>query len=217
MSIPFYKVFEKYFSCFLKDVSVYFPLAFFDVVCYTYLKGERSKGMDFIIRKTTVADIPMLIEIFSEARKTIAALGIDQWQNGYPNEAVISTDIALLQSYLVESDGQPIATFALLTAGEPTYDKIFDGEWQTNSSREDYIALHRVAISVACRGKGISTAIVDYAKECARSLGRASVRIDTHEGNVVMRKMLENHGFIHCGTIFLENCDKRVAYEYVLS
>jgi hypothetical protein len=33
------------------------------------------------IRKSSVSDIDSLLEIFSEARKTIAALGIDQWQN----------------------------------------------------------------------------------------------------------------------------------------
>ena len=172
--------------------------------------------MDIIIRKTTETDIPSLMEIFSEARRTIAALGIDQWQNGYPNEDVIRSDIALSQSYVVESEGRAIATFAMLPGGEPTYDIIYDGKWQADGKREDYVALHRVAILVACRGKGISTKIVEYAKECARSLCRASVRIDTHEGNTVMRKMLEKHGFIHCGTILLENGDKRVAYEYVL-
>ena len=173
--------------------------------------------MDSIIRKTTEADLQPLMEIFSEARKTIAALGIDQWQNGYPNEAVLREDMARSQSYLAESDGRVIATFAMLTDGEPTYDEIFDGAWRTSGGREGYIALHRVAISVAARGKGISTQIVEYAKERARALGRASVRIDTHEGNAVMRRMLEKHGFFHCGTIFLESGEARVAYEYVLS
>ena len=64
--------------------------------------------MDSIIRKTTESDIPALLEIFSEARKTIAALGIDQWQNGYPNEAVLRADVALSQSYLVELEGRVI-------------------------------------------------------------------------------------------------------------
>ncbi len=172
--------------------------------------------MQGIIRKTKKPDIPALMEIFSEARKTIAALGIDQWQNGYPNAEVIAEDIEKEQSYLVEAEGRAIATFAMLTQGEPTYDEIFDGRWKTSGGREDYIALHRVAVSVACRGQGISTRIVEYAVQAARELGRASVRIDTHEGNVVMRKMLERHGFVHCGTIFLENGDPRVAYEYLI-
>ena len=77
----------------------------------------------------------------------------------------------------------------------------------------DYIAMHRVAVSVACRGKGVSTAIVEYAAGAARELGRNYVRIDTHRGNVVMRRMLEKHGFEYCGIIYLENGDERVAYE----
>jgi RimJ/RimL family protein N-acetyltransferase len=39
------------------------------------------------------------------------------------------------------------------------------------------------------------------------------LRIDTHKGNTVMRKMLEKHGFSHCGTIFLHSGESRVAYE----
>jgi hypothetical protein len=39
------------------------------------------------------------------------------------------------------------------------------------------------------------------------------LRIATHEGNVVMRRMLEKHGFELCGVIYLENGDPRVAYE----
>ena len=31
-----------------------------------------------------------------------------------------------------------------------------------------------------------------------------------------MRRMLEKHGFVHCGTIYLQNGDPRVAYEKVL-
>jgi len=172
--------------------------------------------MEAIIRKTEARDIPALVEIFAEARKTIAALGIDQWQNGYPNAAVVAEDIERSQSFVVETGGRVIATFAMLTNGEPTYDTIFDGQWETGD-HADYIALHRVAILVACRGQGISTKIIDHAVACARALERRSLRIDTHEGNVVMRKMLEHHGFVHCGTIHLADGAPRVAYEYVLS
>ena len=164
------------------------------------------------IRKSSVSDINNLLEIFDEARKTIATLGIDQWQNGYPSFDVVREDISLSRSYAVEIDGNVCGTFVMME-NEPTYDKIFEGEWLGN---EDYIAIHRVAISVKNRGSGISTAIINYASDYAKSLGRASLRIDTHSGNTVMRRMLEKNGFIHCGTIYLENGDPRVAYEKVL-
>ena len=172
------------------------------------------------IRATTPTDIDTVMAIIEEARRTIAALGIDQWQNGSPNRAMIEEDVALGQGYCVEGDGTIIGTFALIPNGEPTYDRIYDGKWQTPDHKTDgtvsYLAIHRVAISVACRGSGVSTAMIRYAEEYARIRGKTSLRIDTHRGNVVMRRMLEKHGFTHCGVIYLQNGDERVAYEKVL-
>ena len=168
------------------------------------------------IRKTEVPDLEHLMPIFDEARASIAARGIDQWQNGYPNRDVILADIKKAQSRSVLLDGEICGTFALIEDGEPTYNEIFDGEWQTGDGREHYFAIHRVAISVKCRGKGISTEIISYCAEEAKKANKRSLRIDTHRGNVVMRKMLEKHGFAHCGTIYLESGESRVAYEKII-
>ena len=166
-----------------------------------------------IIRKSTASDLDTLMNIFDEARSTIAALGIDQWQNGYPSRDVISDDIAAGRSYTVEVDSDICGTFVLVDDGEITYNKIYGGHWLTGDDSNDYVAIHRVAISVKKRGSGLSSAIIDYAAQYARSLERTSLRIDTHEGNVVMRRMLEKHGFQYCGVIYLQNGDSRVAYE----
>lgn len=168
------------------------------------------------IRKTEARDLEALMPLFDEARGTIAQLGIDQWQNGYPNRDVILADVNKTQSYCVLIDGEICGTFALIEDGEPTYNEIFDGEWLTGDSRDQYFAIHRVAISVKCRGKGVSTEIISFCAEKARAAGKISLRIDTHKGNVVMRKMLEKHGFSYCGTIYLESGDERVAYEKIL-
>lgn len=167
------------------------------------------------IIKATASHAEAMLELFSEARATIAALGIDQWQNGYPSREVVEEDIALSRAYAVMDDGALCGTFVLIEDGEPTYDKIFEGHWPTGDDSQDYVAMHRVAISVRMRGKGISSAIIDYAVARARALERASVRIDTHQGNVVMRRMLEKHGFTYCGVIYLASGESRVAYERV--
>ena len=169
-----------------------------------------------MIRKTTKEDIKEIMPIFEEARGTIAALGINQWQNGYPSEEVIFADIEKDQSYLCELDGKVRGTFAMLENGEPTYDKIYDGHWQTGDDSRDYIAIHRVAISVSSRGSGLSGKIIGYAADFAKEKGRKSLRIDTHRGNVVMRRMLEKNGFVYCGIIYLESGDERVAYEKII-
>lgn len=172
------------------------------------------------IRVTTPADLDAVMAVIEEARGTIAALGIDQWQNGTPDRAMLTRDMAAGQGRVAVEDGEIVGTFALLYGGEPTYDAIFDGRWLAPDKAPDgsvaYIAMHRVAVSVAKRGSGVSSAMIEYAEAYARILGKTSLRIDTHAGNVVMRRMLEKNGFVHCGTIFLQNGDPRVAYEKVI-
>ena len=165
------------------------------------------------IRKATERDLDALMPIFDEARKTIAMLGIDQWQDGYPRRTDISADIERDRSYCIMIDDKVSGSFAVIDDGEPTYDKIYDGHWLTGDDSRDYIAIHRVAIAVASRGSGASSFMMNYVTELARNMGRRSVRIDTHEGNVVMRRMLEKNGFTYCGVIYLESGAARVAYE----
>lgn len=169
-----------------------------------------------IIRKTAKKDVEVVMSIFEEARRTIAALGINQWQNGYPSEEVLLADIEKDQAYVCDFDGKICGTFAMLVNGEATYDKIYNGHWLTGDESRDYVAIHRVAISVASRGSGLSGKIIAYATDFATKLGRKSLRIDTHRGNVVMRRMLEKNGFSYCGIIYLESGDERVAYEKII-
>jgi predicted GNAT family N-acyltransferase len=42
-----------------------------------------------------------------------------------------------------------------------------------------------------------------------------NVRIDTHENNYVMQNMLKKNGFVHCGTIYLEDGQPRMAFQKV--
>ncbi len=165
------------------------------------------------IRRTNIEELDAIMPIFDEARRTIATLGIDQWQNGYPSREIIENDIKKAQSYCVVSNREIVGTFALIDDGEPTYDRIFDGEWLTGYKKSEYFAIHRVAISLKNRGSGVSTEIINYCASEAINSRRISLRIDTHRGNIVMRKMLEKHGFIHCGTIYLSDGAERVAYE----
>jgi hypothetical protein len=56
---------------------------------------------------------------------------------------------------------------------------------------------------------------MDHAAQYAQMRGKASLRIDTHQGNIVMRRMLEKQGFTYCGVIHLPSGAPRVAYERI--
>ena len=42
----------------------------------------------------------------------------------------------------------------------------------------------------------------------------SNIRIDTHHDNLVMQKVLNKHGFMKCGVIYLKNGNPRLAYHY---
>ncbi len=165
------------------------------------------------IRLAEKKDIDRIMQIIADARESIGRLGIDQWQYGYPTRDIVKEDVLLHKSYVVLDGEKTVATFALMLHGEPTYKKIFCGAW---IGEGDYLALHRIAIDSAHRGRGIAEEIVGFLCELANENGYESIRVDTHTGNIPMRKMLEKNGFEYCGTIHLLDGQARVAYEKLI-
>ena len=46
-----------------------------------------------IFRKTEKKDIAGILEIIESAKERMKNMGLDQWQNGYPNENSIMEDV----------------------------------------------------------------------------------------------------------------------------
>ena len=85
------------------------------------------------------------MSILADGRASLAALGIDQWQGGYPHRAVIEDDTARGDSYVVEADDRIVATAMIGFSGERDYDRIEEGSWLTSctSERPCYGVVHR--------------------------------------------------------------------------
>lgn len=157
-------------------------------------------------------DLDTILATVAQARAAIARLGIDQWQDGYPEREVIEADITEGIGWVFEADGEVAGYLALAPSPEPVYAQI-DGAWLCGG---DYLTVHRSCAGDAARGKGLGAAMLAFAEEQARARGLTSVRADTHRGNVVMRHLLEKRGFSYCGTVRYDvtaGDPLRVAYE----
>ena len=168
-----------------------------------------------MIRQTTKQDLPAVMEIIRGAQKSLAALGISQWQDGYPREEDIVRDMENGISYVLVDDGVLAAAAAISFAPDPTYATIYDGAWLSDSGR--YGVIHRIAVKGDAKRKGYATELLSFAAELARKQGISFLRVDTHEGNLPMRKFLEKQGFVQCGMSYLAGGqtkeNERVAYE----
>lgn len=161
------------------------------------------------IRKSTARDLDRIMELYAHARKFMAEHGNpDQWgPTRWPPERLIRTDILAGNSYVCLNDeGRVIGTFYFVWGPdvEPTYRRITDGAWRDDSP---YGVVHRIAADGS--QKGVGSFCVNWAFEQCRHL-----RIDTHSDNLVMRGLLKKLGFVHCGTIYVEEDDfPRLAFE----
>lgn len=173
--------------------------------------------MDGQLRLSTPADIPQMLVIAGEAKAFMKACGVDQWQNGYPDETVLLDDIARGCGYVFEVDGKVRAFAAVVFDGEPDYAHIYSGAW---GKQTPYACIHRVAVASSARGTGTGSRLVREAEALIRSRGFSCVRIDTHRDNAAMRRMLERNGYELRGVIRLssgaEAGTERIALEKFL-
>lgn len=161
------------------------------------------------IRLTTLDDLHRVMELYEIARDFMRNNGnSSQWIDGYPTEKFIEEEIANNHSYVCENhEGKLVATFCLISGDDPTYLKIYDGQWLDD---EPYAAVHRIASSGDEKGVGI--ACLDY---CFTKY--SNIRVDTHRDNLVMQNIMEKYGFVYCGIIYVSNGTERLAYQKNLS
>ena len=172
------------------------------------------------IRNAELCDLPYLLEMLENAKASLRALGIDQWQGeGYPAREIVVDDVDDGVSYVVEdASGHLAATCMISFSGEPDYDEI-EGAWLTEGSSSDpaYAVVHRVAVAADSTGKGAARFMLTNAERIARSGGARSVRVDTHPGNVPMLRLIASCGFTECGIIRIKHAGgltpERVAFE----
>lgn len=157
------------------------------------------------IRRTTVDDIENILPIFDYARSIMRATGNhSQWTGGYPSRVLLQDDIQSNQSYVcVNDEGELLATFCFFVGEDPTYLYIEDGAWLNDLP---YGVVHRLATNG--KSKGMGYFCLDW---CFRKC--LNLRVDTHVDNVVMQSILLKMGFKTCGTIYLKNGDKRLAFQ----
>lgn len=78
--------------------------------------------------------------------------------------------------------GELVGTFCYIEGIDPTYLKIYEGEWLND---EPYAVIHRMASNG--KQKGISTECLKWAfAHCD------NIRIDTHRDNIVMQNLLKS-------------------------
>ena len=164
---------------------------------------------------TKLSDVPTVMGIIKDAQNYLAALHIDQWQDGYPNQNQIEIDIKNNDSFIVVNETNDIiGTTVFSTKKESTYQNI-EGKWITSDDSK-YGVIHRLAVGDNYRSLGLAKFVFNECEQRLKNMNIASMRIDTHRDNKGMQQMLKKRDYVFCGVIILDSGDERLAFEKLI-
>ena len=158
------------------------------------------------IRKSNAADITEIMNCINIARVLMRESGnTTQWTNGYPSKELMLESIENGFNYLIFNDDEVVATFDFIIGDDPNYSVIENGTWLND---EKYGVIHRLASNGKAKG---------VAKFCfERCFSQfPNIRIDTHETNIAMQKVLEKLGYKKCGIIYVADGTPRLAFQKI--
>lgn len=163
--------------------------------------------MSRTIRKAIASDMDAIMLVMDAAKKIMRQSGnMSQWGDGYPSEAVITADMEKSGGFVIVEDGGIVGYFAFLPSPEPTYNKIYEGQWIDDET--PYHVVHRIASLPSAHH--IFSDIMDFC-----FLHDSNIRIDTHRDNTIMQHVIMKYGFTFCGIIYLLSGDERLAYQKI--
>ena len=158
-----------------------------------------------VIRKTTMADLPAVMEIYARARDYMRETNNpDQWKDNHPPEELIIQDIQANASYCCVDGDKILAVFYFNIEDDSIYAKI-QGKWQNDNP---YGVVHRIARAPGAKGAAVFCLNWSFGQH-------PNIRIDTHKDNEPMLKLLDKLGFVYCGIIWIANGEERMAFHKV--
>ena len=161
-----------------------------------------------IIRKTVKEDLKDVMQIINMARSYFKSQNINQWQGPYPCEEDIIKDIDDGISYVVVDD-KIVAVFVLSFEKDSNYDVLIEGKWLNDNK---YGVLHRIAVNDEYKGSGIGSFIISESIKMAQENNVYDIRIDTHDDNESMKKLICKNNFVYCGLTRVNDGNLRNVY-----
>ena len=169
--------------------------------------------MQKYMRLANKNDIKNIMSIIDEAKQFLKESGSTQWQNGYPNEETIQTDLKNNVGYVFVVGDQVAAYAAVIDGIDPNYNEI-NGSWK--NEKDEYSTIHRICFSSNYQGHGLAKLFISNILTLKYAKGIRNLRVDTHKLNVPMQTLAQHNGFEYRGIIRVDDepaDPDRLAYE----
>jgi len=138
------------------------------------------------IRQATPQDAEVVSDILKEAARWLEQAGMPLWRQDELEPTRIATDVGAGLFFLGEYSGDPAGTMKF---------QLDDPIFWPDAYQEEAAYVHRLAVRRRYAGAGLSTALLRWAVERTRALGRRYLRLDCDAARPRLRAIYERFGF----------------------
>jgi GNAT superfamily N-acetyltransferase len=151
-------------------------------------REQRSApDAEFVLRPAVAADTPLIVDLLTAAARWVEQLdGTVMWVEGELDEDAVRAEAGAGMFVLAESGGQAVGTLRFQLE-----DPLF---WPDLDASESAF-VHRLAVRRDFAGRGVSTALLAWAVDRARTVGRRYLRLDCDAERSRLRALYERFGF----------------------
>ena len=158
------------------------------------------------ITLATPRNLDAIMEMYASCVEGMTNLGIDQWDEHYPNRKIIEQDLKEGCYYIGIIDNEIVAGMRVDNIQDPTYLNI---NWADKSN--NFMVVHRLGSKTKVWNKGIGKKMMDFAENIAIESGYSSFRLDTYSHNPKAMEFYKRLGYQQLGHINLKP-DKDIYY-----
>jgi GNAT superfamily N-acetyltransferase len=144
--------------------------------------------MSLVIRQADVAETAAVSAVLSEAAAWLAATGRPMWKADELSPARIAADVGNRLFHVAVIDGDIVGTVKF---------QLTDLEFWPDVPQAECAFIHRLAVRRRAAGGDVADALMRWAVDRARSLGRRYLRLDTEASRTRLRERYERFGFRH--------------------
>ena len=151
------------------------------------------------IRKAKPYELNAIMEVYKSCVKGMIEMGIDQWDETYPNRDIIKQDLEIGDYYVGVLENEIVAGVKIDTKQDPTYLTV---NWTDQT--DNFMVVHRLCSKTKVWGKGVGKKMMKFAEKLAQENGHISMRLDTYINNPKAISFYKHIGYKQLGHIKLK-------------
>jgi len=148
------------------------------------------------ITKAVPENINHIMSLIDAAVKAMITSGLYQWDEHYPNQDIITEDIAAGSLFKISEKGKITGIIVLNEQYFPEYNAL---TWEDDKGR--FLVVHRLCIHPDCQGKGLGKKLMKFAEEYALKNNYSSIRLDTFTKNQTALGLYDALGYRRAGEV----------------